>query len=474
MNNYFISKKILFYLALGVIFSGAVFSSFYRLTESPPTWTDEGLIIQTSQNLSGQGKYGFQISPGEIISPSFISTSYPVTFPIALSFKLLGESLFNARMVMGFYIILTILLVCILFRGKSKEEILLTLILISTFPPLYGHGKNVLGEVPGLFFVLLSAIFIREIEINKNKLINWILFGLSFGFALSTKPIFILLLPAFGFVLIRMYFEGNISYKNISLLFVSCFVPVILWIHFQFFSSDSWLAVIHYYSNPHSVNIISAAMSNVKDFVSHTRTIFAGGIFALWSITIFYRYYKKEYIHLFEDFLYIFSLLVFTLYFRNPPYYRYFFMAEALSIIFLANNVFILFTSNLYKSIARILFIILVSYQTYGLYFNSWVADSLNSNKTRVMSEVIGNISSAHKVFFYQAPEAVIFLKHFNYYQYFSGTVTTEFGRSSLSELSIQNDLTVITKEELFLKNQDLFRGYKVVQKFDRYVTLKK
>lgn len=479
MTNLNISKNILYSIALTLFFTGVIFSSFYRLTESPPTWTDEGLIVQTAQNLSGQGKYGFQTAPGDIISPSFISTSYPVTFPIALSFKIFGENIFSARLVMAIYIILTILLVFLLFRTRPKEEVFLALALISTFPPLYGHGKNVLGEVPGLFFVLLSAIFLKkiemELEINKNRLLNWIFFGLFAGLALSTKPIFILLIPALIFVIFRMYFRENaLNLKGVSFLLISCFVPVLLWLNFQFFSTDSWQSVLHYYSNPHSINITSAVVSNIKDYVSHPRTLFAGMIFLIWSIAVYYRYRKKEHIYLYEYFLYTFSFFVFVFYFRNPPYYRYFFLAETLSLIFLTNNLFLFFNKGLYKATIKALLCVLVFYQGYSLYFNSWVADSINSNKSKIMSEVIGKIPEDKVVFFYQAPEAVIFLKHFNYYQYFSGTVTTEFGGSSLMYLDTRKDLSVITREDLFINNPVLFKDYKVLNKFDRYVTLKK
>lgn len=458
-----------------IIFAILIFNSFYKLNESPPTWTDEGLIIQTAQNLSGQGKYGFQISPDEIISPSFISTSYPVTFPIAVSFSLLGESLLHARMIMAVYIILLIIAVYLLIKDKSKEEVLFALALLSTFPPLYGHGKNVLGEIPGLFFVLLSAVFLMRIEENKDKISNWMFLGLFIGLAVSTKPVFILLLPALGLVVLKMHFKHRtVNLKNFSILSVAFLLPVFLWLNIQFFQSDSWLSVLRYYSNPHSVDIVSAVIANLSDFIVHTRTLFTGGIFLLWTFSIFYRYRNNHHVKLHEYFLYFFATLVFILYFRNPPFYRYFLLTEVLSLVFLFQSIRIFCAKSWQINLSRVFLLSLIVFQIYGMNFDSWVANSLQSNKTKTMTEVIGQLDPSEAVFIYQAPEAVIFLKHFNYYQYFSGTVTTEFGQKNLGLIGARGDLIILTKKDLFQGGKDLFKDYKVSKEFDRYVVARK
>lgn len=457
------------------IISGVVFTSFYKLSESPVTWTDEGLIVQTSQNLVGQGVYGFQVGPNQLISPSFISTSYPVTFPIALSFYMFGINLLHARWVMALYIIFLVSLVFFLFRREVEEKIFWALLLVSSFPPLYGHGKNVLGEIPGVFFVLSSAFFLKRVEEEKNNTKNWVLFGIFFGLAVATKPIFILLTPALFFTLYRMYrIGGFLDYEKIFVLFISSSIPFIIWLLTQFFSTDSWISVIGYYSNPHSVEIIPAIIANIKDFITNSRTLFAGGTFLVWSIVLGLSLYKKRHVYIYESYLYVLSLFVFIFYFRNPPYYRYFFIAEFLSIIFLSFNLFSLSGKVWQKNIVRIFLCALCIFQFQQLYFDSWVASSFQSKKTRVMSEVIGDISDKEKVFFYQAPEAVIFLKHFNYYQYFSGTTATEFGEKNIYLIKDEKNIVVITRSDIFLKEPNLFSGYHIAKGFDRYVLLKK
>ena len=116
-NNHSIKEKII----LTIVFLGVLFLATYKLTESPPTWMDEGLIIQPVKNLVESGVYEVQIAPDHFVSPSFISTSYPVTFPIALSFKLFGVGLLQARAVMVLYILLFISVVFLLCKYCLRE-----------------------------------------------------------------------------------------------------------------------------------------------------------------------------------------------------------------------------------------------------------------------------------------------------------------------------------------------------------------
>ena len=472
MNDFVISKNLLFGLGVLIILSGVIFSSFYKLSESPVTWTDEGLIVQTSKTMVERGVYGFQVAPTEIISPSFISTSFPVTFPITLSFHLFGVSLLHARLVMAMYIIALFLAVFLLFRDKIKEVVLWTLFLIGSFPPLYGHGKNVLGEVPGLFLLLLSAFFLKSTQDDQDNLVKWSLFGLFFGLSIATKPIFILTAPAFIFVVYKTYIKDKSIQRNkLGVLFIFSLLPVLVWLNVQFFSSDSWSSVVSYYGNPHALDVLPAAISNLKDFISHTRTLFAGAVFLFWSFILGYMYYTKKHIPLYESYLYIVSFFVLALYFRNPPYYRYFFIAEVLSLIFLAFNLFRVVENKLWlRNIARVFLMLLVVFQLGQLYSGSWVADGYKSTRTTTMESVISKIAKEKEVFVYHAPEAVIFLQNFNSSQYFSGTVSNEFGQGNLHFIKDRNDLLIITRKDLFLQEQDLFSGYHITKEFDRYV----
>jgi len=157
----------LFTVATIALFIGATFLSVYKLTESPPTWMDEGIKINSARVWSETGHAGLQIAPGIDSSANILTTDYPVIAPIALTFKLFGVGLLQARSVMVAYLILFFLLAFTLIRRyliikSDKNAKLLSLCafaLIISFAPIYGDGKNVLGELPGLVFLMAFLFF---------------------------------------------------------------------------------------------------------------------------------------------------------------------------------------------------------------------------------------------------------------------------------------------------------------------------
>src|SRR3989344_6541436 len=94
--------EVLFVVAL---FLFVTFAAAYRLTESPATWYDEGYLLQSSKNLALYGKQGLQTAPGVFASTATVSSGFPILAPVALSFKLFGIGLLQARLVMVLYIL---------------------------------------------------------------------------------------------------------------------------------------------------------------------------------------------------------------------------------------------------------------------------------------------------------------------------------------------------------------------------------
>src|SRR3990167_10478021 len=177
MNSAF-SRVSIILITVGFCLLGLL--SFSRLTESPPTWMDEGAIDQVAMNLAENGIYGYQIAPGNFISAEFLTTGYPVVYPIALSFLLFGKSLFAARFIMVVFMFLLSISVywysTLLAPNRSSLRLfpIITLFLLISFAPLYGHGKNVLGEVPGLTFFVFSLVSLYIFE-QKHR-VEWLIF----------------------------------------------------------------------------------------------------------------------------------------------------------------------------------------------------------------------------------------------------------------------------------------------------------
>ena len=97
---------------LAIVLLSLIFLGFgtYRLTESPATWDDEGMIGQLSINLATHGIMGIQEAPGVFQSGAFMSVGFPYLFPLALSFKIFGVGILQARAVSIAFGVLFILL----------------------------------------------------------------------------------------------------------------------------------------------------------------------------------------------------------------------------------------------------------------------------------------------------------------------------------------------------------------------------
>ena len=234
-----------------------LFFATYKLTESPPTWLDEGIISQVAMNMVQGHTWHtvLQPAPGEYVSAGYVSTSYPVTYPVALSFELFGAGLLQARIVMVLFIMLFVSAAYALLRRLCTPwQAVAGVTLIATFAPLYGNGKNVLGEVPGLFFLTCFLLCVRRIELGNARLRAYAGAGILLGLTVVTKPIFLLLLPVVGAVLLGS--RSRYTLLGLATAFASFLAPLAVWVTTQF-GNESVGQMLAIYVNPHGNDLAS-------------------------------------------------------------------------------------------------------------------------------------------------------------------------------------------------------------------------
>ncbi len=422
------NKKLIIIGLLGCAIV-ALFFSTYRLTESPKTWLDEGLITQVARNYAAFGQYQTQIAPATFVSAWHISTSCTVVCPIALSFHLLGYSLFAARLIMVFYM-LALLLVCssLLDKITTRGAMLLTIALIVSFAPFYGHGRNVLGEIPGLFFLFSALYFLLQIERRETSSSkDWLWLGLVSGLCITTKPIFILLVPALllGIMILWRYRQAH---SNWFLLLAGFLMPCIVWANLQF-SGDSFGRIITFYANPQDNDIWLSVGLNLKRFFTESQPAYALILVSLWFVSIAWRFYQGKRVVVSEIVAGIFSALAMLAYIRTAGFYRYFFLPQFIALFYLVPSWFeVLESKSRRKKLFSILVISLVLFQFHQTVFHSWVAKSIRSTATADSALVIGRETLGKSVYIYGVPEAVNFLPHNNYWQYLPLTKTIVIG----------------------------------------------
>ena len=397
----------------------------YKLTESPAIWGDEGLILELAVNLARHGKMMSQIAPGAYVSGAFMTTGFPVIYPVTASFKLFGIGLLQARAVMVVYMLL-IAGIVFLFAQKrfGARQAVFASLLVATFPPLYANGKNVLGEIPGLFFLILFLWFVDRLESSEHKRpSDWLLAGLAAGLCLVTKPVFLTLLPAIigGAILARKKIHWDA--RSWILASIGLLLPILVWLQTQFFPGDSVRDILSMYANPYQLDDIAAVIrTNVLRFVTESVPIYLLAVMGVWSFAIVPKLWKRQ-ASLAESVAYAFCGLILIAYLRTPGWYRYFFPAQIISFIFLPASLEKLaeqlkrFVSWKYAAyIAAIPLSALILFQAYQTAFHSWVANTYASTMTRDLKEYFDAFDPTKSI--YVVPEVIVFLPNANYYHY--------------------------------------------------------
>jgi len=432
-NFVFAEKRFaipIFGLLIIIAFGIAGFLATYKLTESPGTWMDEGIITQTAMNMVGGDLHTrLKTSPESYVSAGYVTTAYPVTYPIATSFSLFGIGLLQARSVMVLYLLGFVLMVYALARKEmNKNHIVATMFLIVTFAPLYGNGKNVLGEVPGLFFTLLFLLLVSYIEKKETTELDFFGAGLMLGLAIVTKPIFFLLLPPVGIVFLCS--RRLLSISKVIATFTGFILPLALWFRMQF-CNETFLWMLSIYANPHNNNIISSVLTNMRSFVTKPELVYALLLLGVWLCSIVIRVIRKQDISRAEYIAAGFSVLIYMAYLRGEAYYRYFFVGEVLSLIYFAKALSIIWYKRVPKYIFYGFIIVLISFQLYQSLFRSWVAGSYQFHRTRDL-QTLNQLLEKHTVLLYQVPEVAVFLPTTQYYQYMKITQTIIVGLENL------------------------------------------
>ncbi len=445
-----------------------IFLSTYRLTESPPIWTDEGHLIQVAMNVASHGPQTLlQVAPGQFESGAFSATSgYPVLFPIAAVFSLFGTKLVFARLVMVAFIMLFAFFA---WRLMAREMPLFlatyAIWLLSSFAPLYGNGKNVLGEVPGLLYLTLFLLCLSLIEAGKRSWTIFTLAGLFLGLAVVTKPIFlIVLIPTTVVVLFSLKLLTPL--KTLA-GFGAFAVAVTLWIWIQF-GGQSLYQMIAYYANPFAIDTAASISHNALLFVSAPQPFYALVLLAIWVLSILVRIRKQQTISRTEYLAAGFTLLIYLAFLRITPYYRYYFIGEVFALLYLPFALWNIWPRQIPKFFFHAGLVLLIMSQIYQCFFNSWVAGYYNSHRTVEVSQALGTLSTSTSIFIYNAPEIPLFLPSgMPYYQYLFLTPVVILGKEELP-LVAQGVPDLVVVKEGAASQLDL-SSYREIRVFDQY-----
>lgn len=470
------------------LFGIIIFFSLYRLTESPGVWYDEGIYIETAKNLAQTGNAGMRLSPDKISSVFYVTVGYPLIYPLSLIFSFFGSSVLSARLLMVFFIFsLAVISYFLIKRRYGPEKAIMSLALLATLPTLYGNGKSVLGEVPGLFWLLSFLWFFGgRMKDHSNRKIYIILAGLSAGLCVSTKPFFLLLIPSIIIVAILKRRHWFIDPRETLLAIIAFLLPVLFWAFTQFRADDPLTDLFVFYANPYRLNnIFVVIIGNARHFATSIGPLYLLLMISVWIASVAIRFKKRVNISAEEMIAFTFSLLATAAFLRTAGLFRYLFPAQVVSLLYFPSSLFFI-TQSLRDKFPRIKFaskrfvpyaiiIILSSFGLYQTMFSSWVASAYSSRKTAFWEKYFENQPASQSLFFYDTPEVAIFAKHNNYYQYMS-PVGVEFGPEQLSivEFGIPQKIFIKTSTFKNFASSTRFSHYSIDEEVYKYTILKK
>src|SRR3989344_1692639 len=416
--------EILFVAAL---FLFVTFAATYRLTESPGTWYDEGYLLQSSQNLALYGTQGLQTAPGVFASTATVSSGFPVLAPVALSFK------------------------------------------------LFGTGKAVLGEVPGLFYLALALLVLDRLE--RSGYANMRLYGLSglfLGLCAVTKQIFIPLLLALALVYLTRFRRIRLQFRGVLVSLCMFVIPVIIWLLTQFGSDVTFSDILNFYINPYDVGDVGAiALQNLKRFVTELTPLYTLILVTVWGVSLYLRRKAAASVELAA---FVYSVLILLSYLRMEGWYRYLFPATMVALAFLAPSTLALYgkCAEVLKMLRRfpwmpyVLITALFVAQTFQLFTTSYVAAYFNGSRTHDLEAYVGGLPKDSSVYFYNVLEAVPFAPSSNYYQYIKPHPTFGILGTETLPLIASGSVDYIVMTAGVTPDVDMSH-YELVRQFNRY-----
>jgi len=476
VNNFFRTNRR-HKIGLIILSGSLVFFSLWRLPYSPATWFDEGINIGIAKSLIQDGVYSLKIGPGQFVAerPFLITTNYPVLIPVAVSLKIFGISLTAARVPQVLFLWLFCLLAYLLVKKiYSPEAALLSLALIVTFSPFYGNGKAVLGEVPGLAY-LLGGLLLLSGEFKTKK---FFAAGLLFGLSAATKPFFLIVLPALLIGEIFNYAKTRaLFWKRSFTLLAGLIIPLVLWLTtiISPFSLAEFGKTVGYYSNSYAgSNFLELVVLNARRFFTERTPIH---FLLLLSVGLagFVHAFKKNRFTEIEVILSTIIIITLAWYLKTPGWYRYFFPAHLLLLLFFPGALLAATLRRLAITVVVCLIIVQFGYLLTRRHDPLYNSDSA----VRFSETVLSATSPTDTIFVINSPSAVFLLDGRPARQFLQINPKLFFGKNSLQDEQGSWYPYVVTSgvlenSSILHADEILAKQYSPVITVDKYLLYKK
>ena len=134
--------------------------SFCNLESAPPFWWDEGWTLTAARNWIERDHYG-PFLEGHPAARG-MEGAFTYTVPIAIAFRVFGVGVYQGRVVEVLFTLSTLLLIGYLAWQFYGTKVAIASLAVLTLTPVYPGlhpvvlGRQVLGEMPAFFYLLLG------------------------------------------------------------------------------------------------------------------------------------------------------------------------------------------------------------------------------------------------------------------------------------------------------------------------------
>jgi hypothetical protein len=192
----------------------AVLCAGVNLTRWPVPWFDEGIHLHVPEAIVRHGAYADFSSEGLRHFGPTLAVGPTVMVPIAGVFAAFGVGLLQARLVMAAYLVAFVAAFYVLGKrlgGRVTGLVAGALVLSAPGASAVEYGREVLGEVPGAFFLAIGLVtwFSAWAKPSIGRLVAA---GLLLGLATATKHVYLL---ALGPALLAAWILNLLYYRTV-------------------------------------------------------------------------------------------------------------------------------------------------------------------------------------------------------------------------------------------------------------------
>ena len=246
------NKEILLLLLLFIV----VYT--FNLSKYPMVWIDEGWFCNPSFNLAFHGFLGTTIMPDFYSIAHFTYWQMPLYMIfLAVSFKMFGFGIVQARMVSVFLGFFTVIFTYLLGRELFNKKIgLLATLLLIVNPLFFKVTREARMDIAVACFTLIALYFL-VMALKRSEYKYYFCSGLFAILSFLSHPngIFCIISIIFLYGICKVNFKDFRSYSNLKE--ITCLVtgPTMVIIPYLYYISLNFQAFI----NQYKVNIVSSA-----------------------------------------------------------------------------------------------------------------------------------------------------------------------------------------------------------------------